>query len=63
MELLENEVFVLHLNSESSSLQAMAPINSDEHEELCKLEERGLAKFLVVDTSSSYLLHMINKAP
>jgi hypothetical protein len=57
MDLLEHKVFVLYLNGESLSLQAIPPINSDECEELSKQEERGLVKFLVVDASSSYLLH------
>jgi hypothetical protein len=57
MELLEQKVFVLLIDGKSLSLQALAPMNSEEREELRKLEERGLTKFFVIDTASSYLLH------
>jgi predicted trehalose synthase len=55
MDWLEHKIFVLHLNGERLSLQAVAPMNADEHDELRRLEEKGLRKFLVMDSSSSYL--------
>jgi predicted trehalose synthase len=57
MDWLEHKLFLLHLNGERLSLQAVAPMNADEHDELCRLEEKGLTKFLVMDSSSSYLFH------
>ncbi len=55
MDLFEHKLFVLHLNGECLSLQTIAPTSTHEHDELCRLEEKGLVKFLVIDSSSSYL--------
>lgn len=57
MDLLKHNLFILYLNGERLSLQAVAPMNADEHDELRGLEKRGLAKFLVMDASSGFLLH------
>jgi hypothetical protein len=57
MDLFEHKLFVLHLNGECLSLHAMAPGTADEHDELHRLEEKGLAKLLVIDSSSSFLFH------
>jgi hypothetical protein len=55
MDLLEHNLFVLYLNGERLSLQAVAPMNADEHDELRRLGKKGLTKFLVMDSSSGYL--------
>jgi hypothetical protein len=57
MDSIKHKLFVLHLNDDSMSLQAMDPLNTDEYNELQRLEEKGLTKFLVIDSSSSYQLH------
>ena len=59
MALSEYKLFVLHLNGDSMSLQAMDPLDTEEHNELRRLEEKGLTKFLVVDHSSG---HQFNKS-
>ncbi|MEJ2427160.1 MAG: hypothetical protein P8101_22570 [Candidatus Thiodiazotropha sp.] len=57
MDPFEHKLFVLHLNDEHLSLQTMVPGTVDEHDELCRLEEKGLAKLLVIDSSSSFIFH------
>jgi hypothetical protein len=57
MDWLEHKLFLLHLNGERLSLQAVAPMNDDEHDELCMLEKKGLTKIMVMDSSSSYHFH------
>jgi hypothetical protein len=57
MDWLEHKLLVLRLSGERLSLQAVAPMNADEHDELRRLEEKGLTKCLVMDFSSSYLFH------
>lgn len=46
---------VLYLDGESLTLQRVVPANSDELNELRELDKRGLTKFLVIDTSASFL--------
>ena len=55
MNSFERKLIILHLNGEHLSLQAVAPTNAGEHEELCRLDQDGLTKLMVVDTSSSYI--------
>ncbi|MCP4488443.1 MAG: hypothetical protein GY820_14140 [Gammaproteobacteria bacterium] len=45
----------LNLNSESLTLQRVCPANSDELNELRELDKKGLTKFLVIDTSASFI--------
>lgn len=46
---------VLYLNGESLTLQMIDPANSDELNELRELDKRELTKFLVIDTSASFI--------
>jgi hypothetical protein len=57
MEELEQKLFILYLNGDNLSLQAVAPSTQVERNELQKLDRQGLSKFIVIDTSSSYLFH------
>jgi hypothetical protein len=57
MDSIKHKLFILHLNGNSMSLQAMNPLNTDEYNELRRLDEKGLTKFIVIDSSSSYQFH------
>jgi predicted trehalose synthase len=57
MDVLKHKLFILHLNGERLSLQTVSPMNADEDDELRRLEKKGLTKFLVMDSSSSYIFH------
>lgn len=46
---------VLYLDGKSLTLQSVDPANSDERNELKELEEKGLTKIQVVDTSASFI--------
>ena len=49
------ELIVLCLNGDNLTLQRITPASSDELKELQELDEEGLTKFLVVDTSASFI--------
>lgn len=46
---------VLYLNGNNLTLQRVAPANSDELNKLQELDEKGLTKFLIVDTSAGFI--------
>jgi hypothetical protein len=46
---------VLYLDGNSLTLQRADPANSDEEKELQELDEKGLSKVLVIDTSASFI--------
>jgi hypothetical protein len=48
---------VLHLNGRSLTFTKVAPADSDELRELKELARMGLAKYLVIDTSASFIAH------
>jgi hypothetical protein len=56
MDLLKHNLFVLYLNGDRLSLQAVTPMNADQHDGLRRLEKKGLTKLLLMNSSSGYLL-------
>jgi hypothetical protein len=57
MNKFEHKMFILFLNGENLSLQAISPTTHEELIELHKLDRKGLCKFMIIDTSFSYILH------
>jgi len=48
---------VLYLDGESLAIQKIVPTNSNELSELRELAEKGLTKLLIVDASTSFIVH------
>jgi hypothetical protein len=57
MSNLNNQLFILLIDGECLSLQSVSPGNSNEIAELKELNNKGLTKLLVIDTSYSYIFH------
>lgn len=51
------KLVVLYLNGDSLTLQRVAPSNKDELIELRELDNQELTKFLVIDSSISFVAH------
>jgi hypothetical protein len=57
MDTFKQKLFILLINGETLSLQVITPTTQDERNELRKLDQQGLTKFIVIDTTSSYLFN------